>query len=115
MADLLVIPGTVGLAIVHGFAYDLPIVTTDHGFHSPEIEYLSYQNGVKSTHDLQAYACEISAILANPERFRALQAGARHQGNQLTLNGSVQRFVQALRLFTSGLNSSDRQGESTAV
>ncbi|MBA2486883.1 MAG: glycosyltransferase [Nitrospira sp.] len=43
LANLLVIPGLVGLAIVHGFAFTLPLITTQRDFHSPEIEYLSKQ------------------------------------------------------------------------
>lgn len=43
-SDLVVIPGYVGLSIVHAFCFDKPIVTQEKGtngpFHSPEIEYL---------------------------------------------------------------------------
>ncbi|MDR4484985.1 MAG: glycosyltransferase [Nitrospirales bacterium] len=99
LADLFVLPGAVGLAIVHGFAYGLPLVTTEQGFHGPEIEYLSNENGIKTAHDTQTYANEISIILRFPNRIAALQAGARHQGDQLTLAGSAQRFVKAVQLF----------------
>jgi len=43
-SDLTVIPGTVGLAVVHSFCFDTPVVTLKPGEkdpgHSPEIEYL---------------------------------------------------------------------------
>ncbi|MBA2346749.1 MAG: glycosyltransferase family 4 protein [Solirubrobacterales bacterium] len=115
LADLFVLPGAVGLAIVHGFAYGLPMVTTDHGFHGPEVEYLSKENGIKTAHDIQTYANEIGGILAVPNRIDALQAGARHQGDQLTLAGSVQRLVQAVLLFSSRDNSNGGHGEPTGV
>lgn len=43
-ADVHVIAGEVGLAIVHGFAFGLPMITCrptpDGPYHGPEIEYL---------------------------------------------------------------------------
>ena len=62
LADLLVIPGLVGLAIVHGFAYGLPLITTKHGFHSPEIEYMSDKNGVITRHDIFHYAEAMASL-----------------------------------------------------
>ena len=62
LADLMVIPGLVGLAIVHGFAYGLPLITTKHGFHSPEIEYLSDKNGVITRHDISHYAEAMASL-----------------------------------------------------
>ena len=43
-ADLMVMPGYVGLAINHAYCFNLPVVTYSQGeqgpFHSPEIDYL---------------------------------------------------------------------------
>jgi len=39
-ADWFVMPGYVGLAIVHAFSHGLPILTENISFHSPEIYYL---------------------------------------------------------------------------
>ena len=46
-ADLLVIPGAVGLSIVHAFSYGIPIITSDNiKIHGPEIDLLNIgQNG----------------------------------------------------------------------
>ena len=70
LADLMVIPGLVGLAIVHGFAYGLPLITTQHDFHSPEIEYLSADNGVISKHHVSQYAEVIASLLSFPHNLR---------------------------------------------
>lgn len=40
MSDLFVMPGSVGLAIVHAFCFGLPVITETQDFHSPEIQYL---------------------------------------------------------------------------
>ncbi len=43
-SDLMIIPGYMGLSVVHSFCFDCPVVTQKQGhqgpFHSPEIEYL---------------------------------------------------------------------------
>ncbi len=40
ISDLFVMPGCVGLAIVHAFCFGLPIITEDIFCHGPEIQYL---------------------------------------------------------------------------
>ena len=45
-SDLFLMPGYVGLAIVHAFSFGLPIITEKVNFHSPEIQYLKHgKNG----------------------------------------------------------------------
>ncbi|GAI11692.1 unnamed protein product, partial [marine sediment metagenome] len=43
-SDIMIIPGYMGLSVVHSFCFDCPVVTQKQGkegpFHSPEIEYL---------------------------------------------------------------------------
>ena len=40
VSDLFVMPGCVGLAIVHAFCFGLPLMTEDVNCHGPEIQYL---------------------------------------------------------------------------
>jgi glycosyltransferase involved in cell wall biosynthesis len=101
MADLLTIPGLVGLAIVHGFAFGLPLATTAHGYHSPEIEYLSDErNGVMTPHDEVQYADRIGAILNAPARLAAMRRAATARGDEFRLADSVRRFLQGILLFS---------------
>lgn len=96
LADLLVIPGLVGLAIVHGFALNLPLVTTSHPFHSPEIEYLSTHNGVMTSHDETAYAEAIEVLLSEPVTLAAMRRSAAASADQLRMKDSADRFVGAI-------------------
>ena len=41
-ANLMLIPGLVGLAVVDSFAAQCPVVTTDFRGHSPEFEYIEW-------------------------------------------------------------------------
>ena len=65
IADLMVIPGLVGLAIVHGFAFGLPIITTTTPGHGPEIEYLDGDAGVVTIPNISNIASAIASILSS--------------------------------------------------
>ena len=61
-ADILVIPGAVGLSIVHAFSYGLPIITSDNmKIHGPEIELLTVgDNGdLFESENANSLACKI--------------------------------------------------------
>lgn len=113
LAELLVIPGLVGLAIVHGFAYGLPLVTTDYPGHSPEIEYLTPGSGVMTRQDITEYASKVVDLLGSFENLRSMQEAARRQGDLLRLSGSVERFLNAVIDF-SGAARHQRERRSTA-
>jgi glycosyltransferase involved in cell wall biosynthesis len=99
VADLLVIPAMVGLAIVHGFAFGLPLITTDSSNHGPEIAYLSTDNGVMTSLDIYCLACSISSVLESRDRPEIMKKAATAQGNQLSLSRSVQRFISGIKSF----------------
>ena len=101
LADLLVIPGVVGLAIVHGFAFGLPLVTTDTPGHGPELDYLSETNGVMTEPDILQYAESIKALLTAPMKLESMKQSARAQGDALYLPLSVKRFVAGIQSFSS--------------
>ena len=101
LADLLVIPGVVGLAIVHGFAFGLPLVTTDTPGHGPELDYLSETNGVMTEPDILQYAESIKALLTAPLKLESMKQAARAQGDALYLPLSVNRFVTGVQSFSS--------------
>jgi len=101
LADLLVLPGTVGLAIVHGFSFGLPMVTTDHPFHSPEIEYLlPGVNGVMTPMNEDAYSTAIKNILHNPDQLEDMKKAAKASGDKLLLTDSVQRFLNGITMIS---------------
>ncbi len=102
MADLLVIPGLVGLAVVHGFAFGVPLVTTRHDGHSPEIEYLDDGCGRMTACDPASYAGGIRRLLDSPEDLAALKREASRRGDRLLLSESAERFVAGIKAFCGG-------------
>jgi glycosyltransferase involved in cell wall biosynthesis len=88
-----VIPGTVGLAINHAFAHGVPLITTDHAFHSPEVEYLEHGvNGLMVSGGVDALVARVRLFLADLEEQRRLCEGARRAAAGLTLDHSVREF-----------------------
>lgn len=96
LADLMVLPSLVGLAIVHGFSFGLPLITTDSPGHGPELDYLSDNNGVMTRHDIPQYAEAIVALLSFPQRLEAMKHAAMAQGDELRLSHSVHRFIDGI-------------------
>jgi glycosyltransferase involved in cell wall biosynthesis len=104
LAELLVIPGLVGLAIVHGYAFGLPLITTEYPAHSPEIEYLTPETGVMTKQEMEVYAAAIEALLKSPDQLIAMRAAAMRQGDRLRLGVSVGRFLDAIAAFSNPTN-----------
>jgi glycosyltransferase involved in cell wall biosynthesis len=93
VSDLLLMPGLVGLVIVDSFAAEVPLITTDHGAHSPEIEYLrSGENALMTAAHSDALADEIVALIGCPDKLLHLRAGCRASAHEYTLARMVERF-----------------------
>jgi len=118
LAELLVIPGLVGLAIVHGYAFGLPLITTDYPGHSPEIEYLTAETGIMTKQEIEAYAAAIETLLKSADQLNAMRTAAMRAGDRLRLNGSVESFLDAITAFSNptdnGKPTSGRQQKAVA-
>jgi glycosyltransferase involved in cell wall biosynthesis len=74
LAQILVNPGAVGLVVLDSFTAGVPLVTTRHAFHGPEIAYLrNGQNGVLCDDTAESFAAAVARILSDPA-YRALLA-----------------------------------------
>lgn len=94
-ADCVLMPGLVGLAILDAFAAEAPMVTTDHDFHSPEIEYLETGiNGVSvdCLNDPSGYAAAVIALLSDKGLLARLQEGCRVSAVTYTNERMVENF-----------------------
>lgn len=103
IADVLLLPGAVGLAILDAFAAGLPLVTTSVPIHGPEMEYFEqHGNGVMTTHDMQAYANAAIRLFLNPRELRVLQEGARNCGQKYSIEAMVENFREGIALCLGG-------------
>jgi glycosyltransferase involved in cell wall biosynthesis len=106
IADCLVMPGLVGLAIVDSFAAEAPLITTGVPYHSPEIEYLEDGvNGivVPDVCSPEQFAKAVHDVLSDEGLNALLRKGCRIAAERYTNEEMVSRFAdgieQALRAY----------------
>jgi glycosyltransferase involved in cell wall biosynthesis len=101
VCSLLVMPGSVGLAVVHGFANDLPCVTTDEAATTQTPEYAYVEDGVNgvivSAPDPDRFAAAIREIKEKPAFLAQLRVGARATAERLDMDNMAGAFVEAVR------------------
>ena len=98
-ADLLVMPGRVGLTCVHGFAYGVPVVTSRHDVEqSPEFDYVDsgYNGVIVDKPEAELYAQTVEALLADKARLAQLSRGALQTAETLSMRNMVEQFSAAM-------------------
>lgn len=103
-ADIMMMPGRVGLVAVDSFASGLPIVTTHWPYHAPEFEYLrDGRNSVVTSDDVAIFADGTLSLLHDDDRLTLLSKGARESACQYSLEQMTTNFL-------GGLNAALRRG-----
>lgn len=99
LADVFLMPGLVGLAILDSFAAGLPIFTTDIPIHSPEIAYLiDGENGFLSSPSVQAFADSVAGYLGSPSEDKAkISSACKASGASYTVETMGFNFVNGIR------------------
>jgi glycosyltransferase involved in cell wall biosynthesis len=98
MADVFLMPGLVGLAILDGFTAGLPIFTTNISVHSPEIDYLEHgENGFMSEYCVSSYANSVISYLTSSASTRhEIKKNCLASADQYTLENMADRFTQGI-------------------
>jgi L-malate glycosyltransferase len=98
MADIFVLPGRVGLAVLDSFAAGLPLFTTDLTIHGPEASYLvDGVNGRKTAHHLRAYADAVMEALSSPSLLEELRRNALATASQYTIEAMAENFRHGIK------------------
>ncbi len=96
-ADLCMLPARVGLAIADAFAMGIPLATTTHPGHGPELEYLEPgRDGIQTAFDVDVYAAQIAALLADEPRLTQMKNAATAKGAELALERMVGEFCTGI-------------------
>lgn len=106
-SDIMLMPGYLGLAVNHAFAFAVPVVSQQSPdpairYHSPEVDFLrSGYNGILTRHNsTEALLAAVQTILADQERFsRHAWLTAREE---LTIDRMVDGLVEAIQWAESG-------------
>jgi L-malate glycosyltransferase len=93
MANLFLLGGTAGLAVVDSFAAGLPLIATELPTHPPEVSYLcDGQNGRLTPHDPDEFARAVVELLSAPSDMLRLREGAAMAGSKYTMEVMVRNF-----------------------
>lgn len=96
-AQVLAIPGRLGLAVVDGFATGLPTVTTEDPFHPPEFEYLEDGvNGLITSKDSGEFGVGLTRAISLPSESNDLRAGALRSSQRFSSASMAKCFVDGL-------------------
>jgi glycosyltransferase involved in cell wall biosynthesis len=104
-ADLLLMPGLVGLVVLDAFALQTPLVTTAVDFHSPEIEYLvDGENGVvvDDWRSVSAYVDAVAGLWSDKDRLMRLREGCRLAAERYTVEAMVENFATGVTRCLAG-------------
>lgn len=99
LADVVLLPGAVGLAVLDAFAAGAPLVTSRSGRHGPELAYLDDgRNGllVDDVGDPRAYADAVITLLTDPRRLAAFQRECRADALRYDLDHMVANFASGI-------------------
>ncbi|HJP64306.1 MAG TPA: glycosyltransferase, partial [Mucilaginibacter sp.] len=76
IAAIQIMPGLVGLTVLDSMAMETPMVTTEHLYHGPEIEYLENgKTGLITRFDMSEYSAAIIDLLKTQKYLGLAQAG----------------------------------------
>lgn len=96
IADVMLMPGLVGLAVVDSFIAGTPLITTDIPIHSPEIAYLeSGENGVISANSIEKYSQAVINSLGDAVLSK-LKVGCEQSAKKYTLDNMVSNFYNGI-------------------
>lgn len=99
LAQLMVMPGHVGLAIVDGFAAGLPLITTAGPGHSPEYAYLTPGEtgiAIEDWRDARAFADAMIGLFSDPDRLSRMSLAARRASEALSIEAMADNFVSGV-------------------
>ncbi len=105
-ADFLMIPEWVGLVAVDSLAAGRPLVSTRHGSHSPEFEYLvEGETLVLSEHEPSEYARAVLDLMMSPERLARMSDRGQIFAQDLSIERMADNFVMGVHAWQSWLKS----------
>lgn len=89
----IVIPGYVGLAVTHGFAHGVPILTRSGQLHSPEVEYIEHDvNGLMLPEPAPAFFAALDDFVDNRDLQQRLGDGAERSAQTFDMDDMVKTF-----------------------
>ncbi len=95
-ADVLLMPGRVGLVAVDALTAGLPTITTDWPFHAPERAYLDNSTAITTADSIGAYAEAVVALLGDPPKLAAMREACGPSSAHLSIESMAERFMDGI-------------------
>jgi glycosyltransferase involved in cell wall biosynthesis len=97
MSTVILNPGMVGLGILESFVARVPMVTSECGWHSPEIAYLDNGvNGLMTADDVDVYANAVLGLMRDPVLYKHLQQGCERSADSVSLEKMAEHFCDGI-------------------
>lgn len=101
LVDVTIQPGLIGLHAIDSFAFQTPMVTTEHPTHSHEFDYLIDGENSVVLHD-GATAKDLgkaaASLLLDPSRLTLLKKGCAESASTYTIDAMVERFADGIEM-----------------
>ena len=96
-AQVMTVPGSIGLVALESLTAGIPIVTTNHEFHGPEFEYLeSGVTAVVSQDNVTDFAKQVLQLMDDEGRRLALRAACLQSSQKFGTERMAENFIQGL-------------------
>ncbi|MBU1862624.1 MAG: glycosyltransferase family 4 protein [Candidatus Omnitrophica bacterium] len=97
LADVFLMPGAVGLAVLDSFALKVPMITTHYPYHGPEIAYLHDGiNGLIVEDTVEGYSRAVIDILKDKVRYSRLVDGCSKSAALFSVESMADNFIDGL-------------------
>jgi len=97
LADVFLMPGSVGLGILDAFALQKPFITTTDPGHGPEVEYLiNGENGIMTEDSLEAFVAGTVGVLSSTDLSKRLSFGCSEAARTYTVEHMIENYVRGV-------------------
>lgn len=99
IADVFMMPGLLGLAVLDAAAAGLPVVTTAYPYHSPELAYLQHGTTgiiVDEWQDVDRYSEAVSGLLKDRGRLQLMSHASRQSAEMFTIEKMASAFATGI-------------------
>lgn len=97
LADVFLMPGAVGLAVLDSFALQVPMIIPGLQTHGPEIDYMHHnENCIVTKDEVGDFAAQAIYVLSDSSKRDELKRGCAESAAKITVEAMVQNFTKGV-------------------
>jgi glycosyltransferase involved in cell wall biosynthesis len=99
LADLFLLPGAMGLAILDSFAFETPMVTINYPHHGPEFEYIiNNENAMVTNASVEDYSIAVADLISHDEKLEAIKRCSASMIHKYNIENMVHNFTEGIEM-----------------